>query len=198
MSRYYSDLHRQASRRTAMTIEKNSSEKKRELYLDFLKSFLIILVVGGHVIQSSDANFDQNLIFRYIYSFHMLAFMFVSGFCCYHTVHSWSFLKRRVVRLLIPFFFWFLISEFVYSDWDRLLPDTGNLFLHPDNGLWFLWALFLGTVLFVLCFQLSRILKLKPLPVIRWSVLGEAKPGMSGVSCSNEARQSESCIKDEK
>lgn len=49
-------------------------------YLDFIKGFAILLVVLGHVIQFSDNSFDNNILFRYIYSFHMPLFMFTSGF----------------------------------------------------------------------------------------------------------------------
>lgn len=53
--------------------------KTRNEYLDFLKGLAIILVVTGHCIQISYINFDENVIFKVIYSFHMPFFMFLAG-----------------------------------------------------------------------------------------------------------------------
>lgn len=52
------------------------SDKKRLIWIDSLKGWLMILVVLGHAIQSSlgDACF-QNHLWNLIYSFHMPAFM---------------------------------------------------------------------------------------------------------------------------
>lgn len=50
---------------------------KRLYYIDNLRGLLIILVVLGHCIQNLDLDFDHNIVFRYIYSFHMPLFMFI-------------------------------------------------------------------------------------------------------------------------
>lgn len=57
---------------------------KRLLWADSLKGILIILVVLGHAIQETlkSGCFDNHL-WNYIYSFHMPAFMAVSGFLNY-------------------------------------------------------------------------------------------------------------------
>lgn len=49
--------------------------KQRLHYVDNLKGFLILLVVLGHCIQNTKIDFDHNIVFRYIYSFHMPLFM---------------------------------------------------------------------------------------------------------------------------
>lgn len=56
------------------------SDKKRLIWIDSLKGWLMILVVLGHAIQSSlgDTCF-QNHLWNLIYSFHMPAFMAISG-----------------------------------------------------------------------------------------------------------------------
>lgn len=53
---------------------------ERNVLLDVLKGFAIFLVVMGHAIQYNQVDFDTNPVFRFIYSFHMPLFMFVSGF----------------------------------------------------------------------------------------------------------------------
>jgi len=142
-------------------------EKKRKLYLDIFRGFLIVLVIAGHVIQQAlPRSFDGNHVFRYIYSFHMPAFMFVSGFCCARATYGISFLKDRAARLLIPFFTWFLISELIRGEYGHLLENTGRFLLHPDTGLWFLWALFFCTALLVLCTDISARSGLAPMGVL--------------------------------
>lgn len=52
----------------------------REIKLDALRGFAIILVVVGHVTQFHDlVNYRSNLLFKIIYSFHMPLFFFISG-----------------------------------------------------------------------------------------------------------------------
>lgn len=58
--------------------------KTRIIWVDSLKGFLILLVILGHAIQKAygDSCFD-NKVFNLIYSFHMAAFMAVSGWLMY-------------------------------------------------------------------------------------------------------------------
>lgn len=56
-------------------------ERKRMIWADSLKGMLIILVVLGHAIQHTIGNdCYNNHLWNYIYSFHMAAFMAVSGY----------------------------------------------------------------------------------------------------------------------
>lgn len=57
---------------------------KRLLWADSLKGILIVLVVLGHAMQETlKAGCFENHVWNYIYSFHMPAFMAVSGFLNY-------------------------------------------------------------------------------------------------------------------
>lgn len=76
----------------------------RLLWIDWLKSILISLVVVGHSIQFSDVSFESNWLFRFIYSFHMPLFFFVSGFLSFKSTFSIRELPRKLKRLLLPFF----------------------------------------------------------------------------------------------
>jgi len=126
------------------------------LYLDNLKGFLILLVVLGHCIQATDVDYDNNLVFRYIYSFHMPLFMFVSGFVSYRSQMKWQTVRRRFVQLIVPFLAWALLACCLNLDL-TILPKT---ILHPDSGLWFLWALFFIVLGFKLCEMVSERLRL--------------------------------------
>lgn len=110
-------------------------------YIDNLRGFLIILVIVGHCIQNIDIDFDHNIIFRYIYSFHMPLFMFVSGYVSYRRDYRWGLIRRRAIQLIVPFIAWAMVGMSVSGN-----PDW-NWLTNPDTALWFLWVLFwIGTV----------------------------------------------------
>ena len=52
----------------------------RDLKWDLIKAFAIFLVILGHCIQKMDPLSQQNLMLRFIVSFHMPLFMFISGY----------------------------------------------------------------------------------------------------------------------
>lgn len=115
----------------------------RNLPIDLLKSVLVLLVVLGHCIQyvylMEGLSFDDNFIFKFIYSFHMPLFFFISGF-----LFKPNFCVRKKFELLIiPFFFWGVIN---YLNNDFEIPFQNYIYeiiLNPIISLWFLWALFI-------------------------------------------------------
>lgn len=124
---------------------------KRLLWLDNLKGFLIILVVLGHCIQNTTDMYQSDVLFRYIYSFHMPLFMFVSGFACYKERIEWASVSKRFVQLIIPFLVWTGINALIKLDPSLILEDI----LRPEKGLWFLWALFFITIIHTACCRLA-------------------------------------------
>ncbi len=108
----------------------------RLYYIDNLKGLLILLVILGHCIQQSDIDFDNNIVFRYIYAFHMPLFMYLSGFVSYKKIYRWSQLKKRSIQLLIPFLAWAMLGMTISNNFNWMWLTK------PDTGLWFLWVLF--------------------------------------------------------
>lgn len=111
---------------------------KRILWVDNLKGFLILLVVLGHCIQQINSAYQADLLFRYIYSFHMPLFIFVSGYVCYRETMQWNTIRKRFFQLIIPFLVWTGVSAISSCD-AYVITD---IILRPERGLWFLWALF--------------------------------------------------------
>ncbi len=78
----------------------------------FLQCFGILLVVLGH------SGEDIPYLSKWIYSFHMPLFIFISGYLLDYTskngimkINYKNFIKKKFTRLLIPYF---LISSFAY------------------------------------------------------------------------------------
>ncbi len=131
--------------------------RDRDNGIDFLRALAALLVILGHVIQSANDNFDELLLFKLIYSFHMPLFMFISGYLAWGT-DSASFVRKRMLQLFVPFLSWSVIysllcnyAHLAHGDFYALATWWVGVFRSPDSGgLWFLWVLFLNSVGFFL------------------------------------------------
>lgn len=129
-----------------------NSSNKRLIWLDNLKAFLIVLVVLGHAIQLlNPVSYQHDILFRYIYSFHMPLFIFVSGYACYRVDVHWNMVRRRFVQLIIPYTLWSFVQCFMEGH-----IRIWEMFLYPERSLWFLYVLFFVTLLHVLCVRISK------------------------------------------
>lgn len=137
----------------------NTGKPKRNNTIDAMKGFGIILVVLGHVIQGNITVPDNNIIYRYIYSFHMPLFMFLSGYVAYITNNKINnnFLFIKTKELFVPFISWYFTIGFLLANFEEkiyLSTYLKELIFFPDNGLWFLWILFL---IFCIYFFIKKI-----------------------------------------
>lgn len=128
--------------------------KQRLLWADSLKGWLMLLVIFGHAIQSvmQSGCFDDH-VWNLIYSFHMPAFMAVSGWFAWRPGRRAPFgsvLQRRFWQLLVPYVAWSLLSIGLSGGHD-LLGQLGMMVLKPDSFFWFLWVLFLINCVFLFC-----------------------------------------------
>ena len=142
--------------------------KERNLTIDYLKAFAIVLVVLGHSLQyglgqPNDGIFD-NWLMKFIYSFHMPLFMMISGYLFGFSVKKHSFndnLLGKLKSLLVPIAFWSIPVTFIdiikYSP-ERLNPwDFFKTYLNEFIGqFWFLWAVLLCSVVVLI---VNRFLK---------------------------------------
>lgn len=138
----------------------------RLIWVDSLKGILILLVVLGHCIATNIGNDSANKDYLWclIYSFHMPAFIAVSGYLSYRkeavpNKNLSTVFMRRFMQLMVPFFAW---SAIFYLVSENSLNSYYHCILAPNETYWFLWALFFIVVLFSLAnFVSSKILWLK-------------------------------------
>jgi hypothetical protein len=120
----------------------------RDPHIDALKGFAILLVILGHAIQYNVPAYDDNPLFRAIYSFHMPLFMFLSGYVAWNRQIS---ILNKFMALVVPFVSWHLLNYVLVS------ANHGTDFTvyiirwikSPDYGLWFLWVLFINFCILV-------------------------------------------------
>lgn len=114
-----------------------SSNQQRDYLFDNYKAFLILLVVAGHFIEPAYTNNGFLYTLKwFIFSFHMPAFIFISG---YFSKRELPF-KTVFMKLGVPY----LVYEVVYYLLYTLIlhKDTQLNLLCPKFSLWYLLALF--------------------------------------------------------
>lgn len=74
----------------------------------------------------------------------MPLFMMVSGFVAKDCSPSYQTLKKGFNRLIVPYIAWAIIVSIQFKSTKHII----NVFLHPDNGLWFLWVLFFIKIIY--------------------------------------------------
>lgn len=106
--------------------------RDREYGFDNLRGLLMILVVFGHLLEHCGPFPGIGLLYRSIYSCHMPAFIFLTGYYARYDV------KKIVGGLLVPY----VVFQTVYILFDRWLTgeETPMQFTTPYWILWYLAA----------------------------------------------------------
>jgi len=139
--------------------------KERNIKIDILKGFAIILMMIGHITQYSiDGIVDcfNNELFIFIYSFHMPLFALISGFLFYKSkdkpLKELFFNKART--LLYPIL---IIAIIEFYAWRFLEAFKGNIsplfsagWIDNLNGYWFLWSLFASMFIVIIVEKLIK------------------------------------------
>lgn len=112
--------------------------KQRDYLFDNYKAFLIVLVVVGHFIELTSDNNHLLIATKWIiFSFHMPAFVFISGYFSRKKQN----LYRMIQQLLVPYLVFEVLYYMLYTV--VLRRDTGLDLLYPKFSLWYLLAMFM-------------------------------------------------------
>ncbi len=120
-------------------------EKARDYQLDNIKAVLIFLVVLGHVLSRFGDSQSASILYKIIFSFHMPAFLFVSGYFA-------KFNPKKLFSTLFPLYILFQLIQ-IFENFAIQWITTGtrpgltvDLF-PPKWTLWYLIALMLYQLL---------------------------------------------------
>ena len=117
---------------------------KRNLSIDAIKGFAIVLVMIGHVFVHN--HMEDPYVYDFIKAVQMPLFIIISGYLCgqgrkISDVKSYGIvLGKRASAYLIPFFAWLTLKH-----WNNLAEAYKRIFFELDFGLWFLAVLFILT-----------------------------------------------------
>ena len=116
----------------------SGSSAGRDLVLDNARAILIVLVVLGHLLSQVPGPFAK-VLSVWIYSFHMPAFVFVSGYLARSYRGAPHQVARIVSGLLVPYVIFQTVHALI-----RFVTVDGDFpvqYLKPTWTLWFLLAL---------------------------------------------------------
>lgn len=118
------------------------NHRKRNYSLDIFKGVLIFLVVFGHfLLPVKKREYTLfNKLFFFIYSFHMPAFIFLSGYFYYDSWKRKGTKLKSVIPLIMLFFLMKIllhISDMLFYGDRNIIPD----FLHESSTPWYISAL---------------------------------------------------------
>lgn len=116
----------------------STRQKQRDYLFDNYKALLVLLVVIGHFIELSYKNNELLGDMKWvIVSFHMPAFIFISG---YFSKRELPF-GKLVQKLLVPYLVYEVIYYLLYV---YVIDKPTELYLlHPKFSLWYIQALFI-------------------------------------------------------
>lgn len=113
-------------------------EKLRVPKWDNLKLFLILCVVVGHVIEIFiDESWVYRALFTFIYSFHMPAFIFISGLFSKRTVDT-----NNIKKVLPYITLYFAVKILLFTVRACCTGETYASFLSEAGLPWFMLSLF--------------------------------------------------------
>lgn len=139
-------------------------------YIDVFRGLLMLLVVLGHSIGSTD-----DIMNKVILSFHMPAFFMLSGMCFHPKTSNYNsllLLKKKSKGLLWPYITFSLISVLLYwlllagTSKDKgvtvaqtligILWNDGQYGTIVTGGFWFIYDLIWITIIHVLAKNINR------------------------------------------
>ena len=107
-----------------------TASTERDYQIDNIRCILIFLTIFAHVIESFPELISQD-IYRLIYSFHMPAFIFISGMLARFDV------KKILKHLVLPY----VVFQVIYLLYDSLYNPGGRIVISFTRPHWILWFL---------------------------------------------------------
>lgn len=156
----------------------STGSKQRDAFLDNAKVLLLILVVVGHLIAVISSSGFSEAAYKWIYSFHMPAFVVITGYLSRSYRGTPNQVRALVSGVLVPYLvFQVIVRVEPWLFWGE--PLHLNIFT-PAWSNWFLLALFAWRLL-VPVLQKLRFALLFSVIIALLSVLyGGIDQGLSG------------------
>lgn len=124
-------------RKPAGGLRRMTRQPARYPVLDNARFLLISLVVTGHLLeQLADQGPMAAALYRWIYLFHMPAFVLISG-----ALSKSALTQRRLIGLFTGLLLPYLVFQTLYPAWDAWLFGTGDWSQGYLTPYWLLWYL---------------------------------------------------------
>jgi fucose 4-O-acetylase-like acetyltransferase len=119
-----------------------AAPRERDAFFDNAKYLAIVLVAVGHAWEPlREGSRSVSALYLLVYTFHMPAFIVVSGYFSRNFDASPGRLRRLVTGLVVPYVLFETAYTF-FTRWTDRVPDRPVSLLDPLYLTWFLVALF--------------------------------------------------------
>jgi len=119
-----------------------AAPRERDAFFDNAKYLAIVLVAVGHAWEPlREGSRSVSALYLLVYTFHMPAFIVVSGYFSRNFDASPGRLRRLVTGLVVPYVLFETAYTF-FTRWTDQVPDRPVSLLDPLYLTWFLVALF--------------------------------------------------------
>lgn len=96
------------------------SNKGRIIWIDIMRGILMISIVMGHI-------YTTGLLRKYLYSFHVPAFFFLSGYCFHYSRNFKLFLSKKIKTVVIPYFSFSLFSILLFAVGSKIVNSLSKI-----------------------------------------------------------------------
>lgn len=128
-------------------------QKARNRTVDVLRGLAMLLVVLGHTMSGSSVDSEKSFIYQVIWSLQMPLFFLISGYVTQYSKPMesgsslWRYVIKKTVAYLLPWTVWtFALRGLLFGQTNFL--DLKYLLWHMDSGYWFLFALWMISMVF--------------------------------------------------
>lgn len=132
--------------------------KQRDLRIDSIKGIAISMVIVGHIMQQCFENHAETILFNIIWAIQIPIFMIVSGYLSkYEDVDFFKTLRKNARAYLIPFISCFIVGVlFFHRSSGNLFEGAQHLIYHLEDSLWYVFVLFVLSVVHVISCEFSN------------------------------------------
>lgn len=152
--------------------------KQRDSYLDNAKVLLLILVVVGHLIAVISSSGFSETAYKWIYSFHMPAFVVITGYLSRSYRGTPNQIRSLVSGVLVPYLVFQVIVR--VEPWLFFGEPLHLNFFVPAWSNWFLLALFAWRLLVPVLQKLRFALMFSVVIALLSVLYGGIDQGLSG------------------
>lgn len=134
--------------------------------INIARGIALIAVLAGHSFPDAQTGMSSpaaQWIVMAMYSFHMGLFFFLSGFVagsklCVGEIKLGHEVIKKWKRIIVPYLFYSVITlglKQVFSAFANNQFDVAEIYMifigkNPNGGMWYLWALFIVSLIFLL------------------------------------------------
>ena len=131
--------------------------KERDGRLDCIKGIAISLVIIGHILQICYEDYSSTFLYNIIWTLQIPLFVIVSGYFAGGGI-TVARLVKKIRYYLIPFCSCWLICELFIRGNTNLLDRAEYLAYHLESSLWYLFVLFVLSLVHMLASTITTAL----------------------------------------